>query len=290
MQDQIDAVRENIFPGAHGAIADWSRFPWHRDRSNRIDSHQPHSSQALAIDVFGTVAAHAARDAVMAALASDLVIPGAGPWSIEFEWTDPDHLLGEPRPTQVDVMATGPASAIVFECKFTEPGGGCSQPSPLRSGANRGVRQCSGAYEMQTNAVNGIAARCALSAKGIRYWDHIPTIFGLDPALDHRPCPFAGEAFQWMRNTLLADRLGKSRKLATRVVAAFADGPGFPTARKAKIGQLGLPVIQADAAITPLSYQSIAAKAHAVSGDPLFEELSGWIERKVAAALSLRGG
>lgn len=286
MQDQLDAVRENIFPGAHAAIADWASFPWHRDRNNRIDSHQPHSSQALAIDVFGTVAAHASRDAVMAALAADLGIPGAGPWSIEFEWTDPDHLLGEPRPTQVDVMAAGRAAAIAFECKFTEPGGGCSQPSPLRSGVNGGVRQCNGAYETQINVVNGIEARCALSAKGIRYWEHIPLIFDLDPTSDYRPCPFAGDAFQWMRNSLLADRIGKTRGLATRVVAAFADAPTFPTAKKAKSGQLGLPVIRAEAAIIPLSYQTIAAKAWAVSGDRLFEDLSTWIERKISGALS----
>jgi hypothetical protein len=55
------AIRMNIFPGARPAIADWTDFRWH-STSAGVDSHQPNSSQALAIDVFGTLAVSPDRD------------------------------------------------------------------------------------------------------------------------------------------------------------------------------------------------------------------------------------
>ena len=32
------AVRENLFPASHGAMGDWLAFPWHRDRTSRIQA------------------------------------------------------------------------------------------------------------------------------------------------------------------------------------------------------------------------------------------------------------
>ena len=46
----IHAVRDNIFPDAHDAI--WQAFPWHGGAASY------HSSQALAVSVFGTIAVH----------------------------------------------------------------------------------------------------------------------------------------------------------------------------------------------------------------------------------------
>ncbi|RAS04894.1 hypothetical protein DEU52_12571 [Ensifer adhaerens] len=48
---EFEAVRENLFPACHGAIEDWTVFPWHRDRTNRIQARKVQSSQAIAIDV-----------------------------------------------------------------------------------------------------------------------------------------------------------------------------------------------------------------------------------------------
>jgi len=49
--------------------------------------------------------------------------------------------------------------------------------NPPSVGAQAGVRQCNGNYEMQTNPVNEEKARCALTGKGIRYWELIPGVY-----------------------------------------------------------------------------------------------------------------
>lgn len=110
------------------------------------------------------------------------------PVTLKLEWIDRDALLNEPIPTQVDAFAFGQRAVLVIECKFTEGGGGCTQPNPRRKGAHKGLRQCNGDYAIQINPVNGVEARCALTGKQIRYWEIIPKIFGLDAEEDSRPC------------------------------------------------------------------------------------------------------
>jgi hypothetical protein len=123
-------VRANLFHAAHAAIPDWSTFPWHRDREGNIQAHKPWSSQALAIDVFGTIEQSPERDLILDRLAIELDLPPGGPWKVELEWTDPANSLRERKRTQVDAAAFGSRAAILFECKFTEPGGGAAK-SPL---------------------------------------------------------------------------------------------------------------------------------------------------------------
>jgi hypothetical protein len=65
-------LRDNIFPAARAAIEDWNAFPWHMHASS------PKSSQALAIDVFGTIKNSSARDAILGALARELGVPDDG--------------------------------------------------------------------------------------------------------------------------------------------------------------------------------------------------------------------
>ncbi|ARQ13743.1 hypothetical protein NXC12_PE00142 (plasmid) [Rhizobium etli] len=55
MISDFQAVRANLFSASHGATEDWKGFPWHRDRSNLIQAAKAHSSQAIAIYVFGTL-------------------------------------------------------------------------------------------------------------------------------------------------------------------------------------------------------------------------------------------
>jgi hypothetical protein len=81
----------------------------------------------------------------------------------------------------------------------------------LSSGKHRGSIQCDGNYHKQVNPVNGQEARCALSAKGIRYWKYIPKYFNWANDKDHKPCPFAGPAYQYMRNALAAARLARRK-------------------------------------------------------------------------------
>jgi len=233
MNPSLEPIKGNLFPASHAAIGDWNKFPWHRWQG-AVQAHKPQSSQALAIDVFGTIKVSDERNRVLGELAQRCGLPGEGPWTLELEWTDPDNLLGEPTPTQMDAIAFGRNALIVIECKFTELGGGCSQTASITSGPNMGLRQCSGEYASQTNPVNNRASRCALSGKGVRYWMIIPQIYGLDAECDHRPCPFAGEAYQWMRNVVLADRLAAARGISGTVVAAYADANRLPTADKAR--------------------------------------------------------
>jgi len=276
-------VKANLFPSSHSAIPDWQLFPWHRDQHGRVQTHKPHSSQALAIDVFGAIKASKDCSLILSALARRCGIPDDGPWNLQLEWLTPKSLLGEITPTQIDAIAFGPRSAIVIEAKFTEGSGRCSQTTPIANGAHRGIRQCNGSYAIQTNKANGVVARCALSGKGIRYWEVIPELYGLHADTDFEPCPFAGDAFQWMRNVAVANRLSKTMDLASIVVVAFADRPGLATADKVRAGGLGHPSRAGTRLIVPLSYQAIVGVAHSVSSSPeTWEALSAWIGRKLA--------
>jgi len=60
----VAVVQENIFPGAHDAI--WQAFPWHKGAGS------PHSSQALAISVFGTIAVHPSRQVLIDEMVREL--------------------------------------------------------------------------------------------------------------------------------------------------------------------------------------------------------------------------
>jgi hypothetical protein len=219
MEQIFEAIKANLFPASHAAIGDWNSFLWHRDGRGVIQTHKLHSSQALAIDVFGTIKVSEERDRILGALARKCGVPDDGPWTIELEWIDPDNRLHERTRTQVDAIAFGKHGLLVFEGKFMEVSGVCSQPKKRSSGPHRNKRQCNGKYEMQTNPVNDVRGRCALREKDIRYWDSIPRIYGIDASLDHRPCPFKGEAFQWMRNVVLTDILASALDLSGAVVA-----------------------------------------------------------------------
>jgi hypothetical protein len=82
----------NFFPAAHQAIigfgGSWDSYPWHGSRGG-IDTWQANFSQALSIDVFGTIKAFEnrfARDAVMNAIAAELGTEPDQGWDISLEW------------------------------------------------------------------------------------------------------------------------------------------------------------------------------------------------------------
>jgi hypothetical protein len=285
---KLTAIKANLFPESHASIGDWDKFPWHRDTKGAIDTDKLHSSQALAIDVFGSIKVSDDRDRILAALARTCGLPDDGPWKLELEWLAPRELLGEPRPTQVDAIALGQRAILLIECKFTEPSGACSQPNP-----RRGLRQCDGNHAMQLNPLNGKTARCALAPKGVRYWKFIPGIFGLDAEKDYRPCPFRGEAYQWMRNVTLAHALGSAKEVKTAVMVAYADASIFPTARKVRAGYFdgdynargSEQVPSFKNFVTPMTYLSIAALAQSHSDHPgVWNRLAAWVARKTCEA------
>jgi hypothetical protein len=103
-------------------------FPWHRG------AHSRQSSQAVAIDVFETVKRLPSRNQIVGAWAELFGLPVtlADNWTLTLEYRVPKALLGEPRESQIDVLAQSKSGILVFECKFTEAdGGGCSQVHKL---------------------------------------------------------------------------------------------------------------------------------------------------------------
>jgi hypothetical protein len=94
----------------------------------------------------------------------------------------------------------GAGGMALFECKFTEPGGGaCSQPRPLVQGPHKALRQCNGNYEYQENPVTQVSARCALTAKGVKYWDLISEVLNVQASVDHRVGPLCSIGYKSMR-------------------------------------------------------------------------------------------
>ncbi|MBL8199865.1 MAG: hypothetical protein JNK40_02745 [Chromatiales bacterium] len=290
---EVAAIEANLFAGARRIVREQPDFPWHRDSRGAVTATQPNSSQALAVDLFGTIDVLSSRNAIVDAWMADMSLTLAGPWTIELEALLPRELLGERRQTQMDALAIGITGIAVFECKFTEPdGGGCSQPVPLSRGAHGGMRQCDGNFRDQVNPVNNVRAPCALTGKGIRYWDLIPDVLAIDPTLEHRPCPFSGGWYQWMRNLVAASALGRTKGLPAAVVVVYADGP-FPMAWKVGSGEwhrLNELAAGRQVPLRTVSYQHllvVAANAAQATERALIDQLSAWMEAKYATVAAI---
>jgi hypothetical protein len=286
--DELRAVESNIFPAARYVPRSRPDFPWHRDKVNGVTARSVNSSQALAIDVFGTLPTLQYVDPVVDAWSSILPFDGEGPWQVEVEHPMRRSILGEPASTQLDAVAMGPRWIVAFECKFTESGGGtCSQVQPLRSGPNKGLRQCSGAYVPQRNPVNLATARCALQPKGVKYWDWIPNLLGYSADEDHSPCPFAGGWYQWMRNVVAAGALAQQTQRRGTAILVYADGP-FPIAEQVARPEWTEFVARTSLRPVPVkavSYQQLLecaiAGCHPADASTL-GSLTEWVARKVA--------
>lgn len=286
--DQFTRTRleHNIFPAAHQACEPWETFPWHAGKGGAIDTHVAHSSQALAIDVFGTIKTSANCDTILDALAQTIGLPTGGPWTITLEWTARPSLLNEPRPTQVDVYAESPRSVIFFECQFTEQDGGACTQTVKRKDSN----PCNGNYVQQSNLENDMTERCALSGKGIQYWDIIPKVFHLDAEADYQPCPFAGPAYQWMRKLVVAYKVARQKNKQPAMVIVYADHPGLSMAQKVRSQEWSAftkTVRQDQMSLHVRSYQDILTLAqetirHGGGEQMVWKELDEWVDRKIS--------
>jgi len=285
-QDTRTRLEGNIFPPAYQACEPWDKFSWH------TSAHVAHSSQALAIDVFGTIKASANRDTILDALARTMGLPTGGPWEITLEWAARPSLLREPHPTQVDVYAESPQSLMLVECKFTEPdGGACSQVVK-----RKGETPCDGNYGENGTQEHDLTSRCVLSEKGIQYWDIIPKVFHLEADAYYQPCPFAGPAYQWMRNLVVAYKVGRQKNKQSAVVIVYADQSDLSMAQMVKSEAWTAfteTVKQDHVSLHVRSFQEILmlAKevAHPDGGEPtLWRDLSEWVERKMSAITSER--
>ena len=273
-------LERNIFPAAHQACEPWEKFAW------QTKAHLAHSSQALAIDVFGTIKISENRDAMMDALAQTMGLPTGGPWEMTLEWAARSSLLNEPSPTQVDVYAESPQSIMLFECKFTEPGGGACPQTVKR----RGISPCDGNYGTNGTQEHDLTSRCVLSDKGMQYWDIIPKAFHLEAEAEYQPCPFAGPAYQWMRKLVVAYKVGRQKNKQPAVVMVYADHPSLPmaqTVRSQGWTTFTESVKQDHISLHVRSYQEILMLAKKVTHQhseeqTLWQELSEWVERKMS--------
>jgi len=297
---EIKTIRANLFPAAWPAIEPWSTFKFDRG-THGIRTHLPQSSQAFAIDTWGTIKSCADRDAALDALAAHLGIPSKGEWKVYFEWTDPYNkaYLREHRLTQVDVVLRNDASLVFVESKFTEQSAGsCSRPLPSKEGG--GYAECNGNHEFQSNPVRhalfhhfGIVPdlrRCALDREGIRYWDHIPNVLGIPNDRDYRPCPFTSGFYQFMRNLVLVHLVAKRNGLVPFFLLAYADSPHLATAQFVRSPEWQVILDHAakgPVRATALSYQNVIEIISACfPAEPLWTDLREWVVRKIERVTS----
>ena len=78
-----DRICNNIFPRALGTISDFKEFDWHNY------ARRYNSSQALAIDVFGTAKTSPYKDEIINEICKAVGAPQGESWDIEFEWDVP---------------------------------------------------------------------------------------------------------------------------------------------------------------------------------------------------------
>lgn len=289
-------IRANLFEAALPALGSWDVFPWHTDTLGNIQTHKPHSSQALAIDVFGTIKASQYRDLILGQLADHVGLNQAGPWDVALEWCSPNNELQEIRQTQIDATAASSRVLMFFECKFTEPGGSCSQTEPLKGGPQKGTIQCNGKYQLQTNPLNGISSKCALTGKGILYWDVIPQILPHSPRMEYAPCPYAGSYFQWMRNLTLCFARARATFKRPAVIVTYANHPRLEIPQMLASSSWRAFVESArerSVTFSSMSYQSIIGVAESAVADlpdelAKWRRLRRWVEQKIVKAVSSR--
>jgi hypothetical protein len=285
----ITAIQANLFLEAHNAISNWESFPWHKGASGQPDTHKLNSSQALAIDVFGTIMTRAERTSILNRLADELGFPQSNHWDLHLEWVSTSNPLREiNQHTQVDVLAESKDALIFFECKFTETDGGtCSQPRPLIKGAHKGLVQCNGNYAPQTNPITGKVNRCALSAKGIRYWDVIPEVFKFDAGANYSPCPFAGTWYQWMRNITNAHAIAQENGRRAAFCLVYADAPGLAMSEMVHSNrwQDFIAHVRLDhMPVLAISYQDVLKMADEADHAGGWEVLNQWVAHKIQLA------
>jgi hypothetical protein len=179
------------------------------------------SSQALTLAVFGSLKILGKLGA-LAGLAAEDGLPAfftrhdGQDLRLEHEVTT----LDEPRSTSIDVWLSG-RTRVAIEAKFTEVGFGTCSRAELADGHRE---RCSGAYRAQS----GRQHRCALTERGIRYWDFVPALFAWDGQRDHDPCPLRS-TYQLARNVLAArvEATGANGDEAHALVVYDARNPAF---------------------------------------------------------------
>lgn len=276
-EELISKIKSNIFARSLNAIDDFKTFDWH------IDTHQLNSSQALAIDFWGCIKTSLYKDEII----NLMFDKSESDWEIVLEYEDKTLLSEKRKSTQIDVVLKTNDTAIFIESKFTEKvGGSCSQTRKTKSG----LKQCSGNYEPQTNPINGIEANCALSAKGVLYWDYIDKLTTFTKDGIYTPCPIAKGEYQWMRNVTFAQAYSERYNVQTETYLAYLDSPKSPIAKKINkdtyLGRLKGNFLDSKAFVPVEYYSSLDLiikhfdTTHKVGEMKVFIDLKEWNQNK----------
>jgi hypothetical protein len=138
---------------------------------------------------------------------------------------------------------------------------------------------------MQVNPANGRAAVCALTGKNVRYWDYIPRAFRISADEPHRPCPFAGPWYQWMRTLVMVCALAEKRALKPAVGLAHVDRPAMPLRARIQDEAPKLKRLLTDAVKFELLRCDKLPGVFEVAGDGsergMFRDLHHWVDAKV---------
>lgn len=171
-------------------IPDSERHKWFRSMN---------SSQALALSVFGNLAI-GGHFSCLSELQDDHGAPLLGQAHVSahsFTMEYPVTVLGEPIPTRIDAFFSG-VYRVGIECKFSEREvGSCSRPRLTLGDSNYARDCCNGNYVLRV----GGTERCPLTARGIRYWRYVPSLFKWANDQDAFPCPL-NRNYQFVRNIL----------------------------------------------------------------------------------------
>jgi hypothetical protein len=251
----IEGIKRNIFDRSIDSIEDYQKFDWHKNGKN-IDTNQANSSQALAIDFWGCLKLSKYKNQLI----NKLFDKNEKNWFINFEYED-KSLLSEKKATQVDILIESENCVLVIESKFTEKEGGrCSQTNKDKNG----VYQCNGKYEKQTNPRNNnIESQCALTGKGIKYWEFIDELTYYKKNETYDPCPFKGGEYQWMRNICFAEAYAKKYNVDSESYLVYLDSEKCSVSNKVKKGTyLGKlkGMIKDEKAFAPRSYNELISK------------------------------
>jgi len=151
------------------------------------------SSQALAQSVFANLQVMQKTQILRHLTTEDGERPFASGQQLTLEMEHAVAHLGEPRPTEIDVLVSS-SEPVAIECKWTEREvGSCSRPRL----PSEHPEHCPGEYRCKTAGIS----RCVLSGLGVRYWEHVPKLFTWSSDFDHLPCPLK-DTYQLVRNVL----------------------------------------------------------------------------------------
>jgi hypothetical protein len=294
----------NLYPEA----AEYVVEHWQPGRLE-IRSHAIHSSQALCVSLLLTLRQRAPkqRTAIIGAVASTagLTLPTVAPVDIDAEVREHRQLLcevGGGTPTALDGLVTSANAVLTIESKFTEPEyGSCGQIKLARVRATdprfdiadpiKKFRNCTGAHAVGSDlkpTTTALAAACRLTVKDgrrqpRRYWDVAPHLFQPSVLQTPRPCPFASDAYQLMRNLAFAHEWAAKNELPWfGFLVALVDGA--PKAkvlrdRVADFKQLLLPTIRDQVGV--ISYQQMAD----ILDDYGEIALASWIRERLTAVI-----